>query len=70
MTLSPQNFERMEYLLGKQSVEGLQPFEEIELRNIIAIENPSARDKAMGDLVALGLIIVGLYLLAKAFEKK
>jgi hypothetical protein len=70
MTLNPQDYNRMEYLLGKQSVEGLLPNEEYELRNIITHENPAAKDKALGDLVALGMIIVGFYLLAKAFEKK
>jgi hypothetical protein len=70
MTLAPQDFNRMEYLLGKAKVEGLIPNEESELRNLVVQENPSANNKALGDLITLGLIIVGIYLLAKAFEKK
>jgi hypothetical protein len=71
MTLSPDDFGRMEYLLGKATVEGsLLPPEENELRNFIGQENPQAKGKTLSDLITLGLILVGIYLLAKAFEKE
>jgi hypothetical protein len=70
MTLSPEDFNQMQWLLGKAKVQGLQPNEENELRNYIVQENPSAKNKAISDLITMGLILVGLYLLAKAFEKE
>jgi hypothetical protein len=70
MTLSPQDFNQMQWLLGKAKIQGLQPNEENELRNYIVQEDPSAKNKAIGDLIAFGLILVGIYLLAKALEKE
>ena len=70
MTLSPMDFDRMQWLLGKAKVEGLQPNEENDLRNYLIQEDPSAKNKSIGDLIAFGLVLVGIYLLVKAFEKK
>jgi len=68
MTLLPYEFQRIEYLLGKYKQVGLIPSEEWELRDLLAKEQPSARDKSLDDLITLGLIIVGMYILYKIFE--
>ena len=69
MTLPPQDFSRMEYLLGKAKVQGLAPFEQDELRGYITTEQPSAQNSSFDELIKLGLILVGIYLLAKALEE-
>ena len=58
----------MEYLLGKAKVQGLTPPEESELRMYISKERPSAKNSSLEDLIAVGLILVGIYLLIKALE--
>ncbi len=70
MNLTPQEFERMEYLLGKSRLSYLTKKEEIILRSLIAKENSSANDSSPDDLIKLGLILVGLYILSKALSEK
>lgn len=65
----PDSFHRMEYLLGKANAQGLTIPEQDELRNYIALEQPSARNSSLEDLIKMGLILVGIYLLAKALEE-
>ncbi|WP_048152955.1 hypothetical protein [Methanolacinia paynteri] len=70
MTLTKNQLKRMEYLIGKKRANGyLDITEENELRSLISKENPNAQNANIDDLVALGLIIVGAYLLYKIFEK-
>ena len=68
MPLSKKELVRMEHLLGKSKFNNLSNGEESELRNIIQKEQPYAEDSSTDDLIKLGLILVGIYLLAKAFE--
>lgn len=68
MSLTKTEFNKMEYLLGKAKVQGLTPSEERELRMYVSKERPSAKNSSLEDLIALGLILVGIYLLIKAFE--
>ena len=70
MKLEFQDFDRMQYLLGKAKVQGLAGSEEEELRKYIAIEEPSAQNISIDDLIKLGLFLVGLYLLAKVLENE
>lgn len=70
MTLTNQDFEKMEYLLGKSRLNYLTKKEESVLRSLIGKENSSAEDSSMDDLIKLGLILVGLYLLSKALSEK
>ncbi len=69
MTLSIAEYDRMQYLLGKSRVSSLTLFEQNELRKYIEREQPNAQNVSIDDLIALGLIIVGLYALYKIFEK-
>ena len=69
MTLPLQDFNRMQYLLGKAKVQGLAPFEQDELRRYITTEQPSAQNSSLDDLIKVGLILVGIYLLAKVLEE-
>jgi len=69
MKLPPGDFNRMEFLLGKAKVQGLAPLEQDELRRYIITEQPSAQNSSLDDLIKLGLILVGIYLLAKALEE-
>ena len=69
MILPPQDFNKMEYLLGKAKVQGLNSIEQDELRRYIITEQPSAKNSSLDDLIKLGLILVGIYLLAKALEE-
>jgi hypothetical protein len=68
MTLSPYEFNQMQYLLGKSKHSPLTPTEQSELRSYIVKEQPEAKNKPLEDLIALGLIIVGIYVLYKILE--
>jgi len=70
MNLTPQDAGRMEYLLGKSRLSFLTSEEQTELRYLITKEQPSAKDSSLEDLIKLGLILVGLYILAKAISEK
>jgi hypothetical protein len=66
----PDEFHKMEYLLGKStSGMGLSIPEQDELRNYIVHQQPSAQSSSFDDLVKIGLILVGVYLLSKALEE-
>jgi hypothetical protein len=68
MTLTPFEFNQMQYLLGKSKYSPLSLTEQNELRSYIVKERPEAQNKPIEDLIALGLIIAGLYILYKLFE--
>ncbi|MBP2144843.1 hypothetical protein J2129_000297 [Methanofollis sp. W23] len=68
MPLTPAQFERMEYLLGKAQHTSLAPNEQDELRRYVVVEQPGAEDVTFETVVTLGLIIVGAYLLYKYLE--
>ena len=68
MNLTPQETEQMEYLLGKSKLSSLDHKEEDELRYLITKERPSAEDSSLDELITLGLILVGLYIFAKAIS--
>jgi hypothetical protein len=59
----------MEYLLGKSNYSNLSSADKRELRQLIVKDRPSAQDDSLDELIKLGLILVGIYILAKAFEK-
>jgi len=68
MPFAPEEFNRMQFLLGKSKHSPLSSPEESELRSYIAKEQPDAKNKPLEDLIALGLIIVGIYALYKILE--
>ncbi len=68
MSYTTNEFDRMQYLLGKSKDNTLSFHEQTELRNIITKEQPSAQNSTLDDLIKLGLILVGMYILAKALE--
>ena len=68
MNYTTGEFNRMQYLLGKSKHNPLSFQEQNELRSLITKEQPSAQDSTLDDLIKLGLIFVGIYLLAKAIE--
>lgn len=68
MNYTTGEFNRMQYLLGKSKHDGLLFQEQNELRSLITKEQPSAQDSTLDDLIKLGLILVGIYILAKALE--
>jgi len=70
MNLTPQEVQRMEYLLGKSRLSHLTNKEEYVLRDLITKENPSAKDYSLDEIIKLGLILVGLYILSKALSEK
>jgi hypothetical protein len=72
MNLTPQETERLEYLLGKSKFSPLPlaKKEESELRYLITKEQPSAGDSSLEELIKLGLVLVGLYFLAKAISEE
>ena len=70
MTLSTQEFERVEWLLGKSLVAGIEPSEENELRVLITKENPSASNLPKKDLIETGLVFVGMSLLVSRLDAK
>jgi len=69
MSLSVSEIDQMQYLLGKARNSSLSYQEQDELRNLIIQEQPSAKNSSIEDLIKLGLIFIGMYVLAKAFEK-
>ena len=70
MNLTPQETKRLEYLLGKSKFSVPTKKEESELRYLITKEQPSAEDSSLEELIKLGLVLVGLYFLAKAISEK
>jgi hypothetical protein len=58
----------MGYLLGKSKFSFLNHKEEAELRYLVTKEQPSAEDSSLDELIKLGLILVGLYIVAKAIS--
>ena len=70
MNLTLQETERLEYLLGKSKFSFLTKKEESNLRYLITKEQPSAENSSIDELIKLGLVIVGLYFLAKAISEK
>ena len=70
MNLTPSETKRLEHLLGKSKFSYLNKKEESELRYLITKERPSAENSSIDDLIALGLILVGLYIFAKALTEK
>lgn len=68
MSLSNYEFNELEYLLGKSRAENLSSDEELKLRKLISIEQPSAEDNSLDELIKIGLVLVGIYLLAKLLE--
>ncbi|MFZ3169023.1 MAG: hypothetical protein WA130_15530 [Candidatus Methanoperedens sp.] len=69
MTYTFDEFNRMQYLLGKSKHNPLTFPEQNELRTLIAKENPYAQNSSLDDLIKLGLVLVGLYILSKALSK-
>jgi len=69
MSLSVSEIDQMQYLLGKARNSSLSYQEQDELRNLIIQEQPSAKNSSIEELIKLGLIFIGMYVLAKAFEK-
>jgi len=68
MTFAPDEFNRMQYILGKSKYAPLTLPEQNELRTYIGKEQPESKNKPIEDLIALGLVIVGLYALYKIVE--
>ena len=71
MTLSPSEYQRLQYLLGKQQVQHwLDPGEQTELRSLLRHENPQMADADWDALVKFGLLLLGAYLLIRALGSK
>ena len=68
MSYTTDEFNTMQYLLGKSKHNALSFQEQNELRSLIAKEQPSAQDSTLDDLIKLGLILVGIYILVKTLE--
>lgn len=70
MTLTPEEYERMQYLLGKANRVGLEPNEQEELRRLVQKENPAAKNEDFKSILAAAALIVGIIALISAFSKK
>ncbi len=70
MNLTPQEINRMEYLLGKFRLSSLTHHEKSELRYLISKEQPLAKNSPLDELIERGLILVGLYTLIKTLSEK
>ena len=68
MSYTNNEFNRMQYLLGKSNHDNLSFQEQNELRKLIAKEQPTAQNSTLDDLITLGLILVGVYIVVKALE--
>ena len=56
-------------LLGKTQVgQNLTPQEEVQLRTYIRKEQPESADDPLDAIIKVGLVMVGVYLLYKAFQ--
>jgi len=70
MALSSQDFDRMQWLLGKSKLDKLSVSEEIELRGYIVQEFPQASGLSFANLVDFGMIYVGMTLLVERLSVK
>ena len=69
MKLTPNEFHDMQLLLGKTQVgQNLTPQEEVQLRTYIRKEQPESADDPLDAIIKVGLVMVGVYLLYKAFQ--
>ena len=68
MPLSPEQLNRLQYLLGKSKHTSLTPAEQSEIRQYVVARSPEAKDATFETVVALGLIIVGAYLVHRYIE--
>ncbi|WOX56368.1 hypothetical protein R6Y95_03290 [Methanoculleus palmolei] len=69
MKLTPNEFHDMQLLLGKTQVgQNLTPQEEMRLRSYIRKEQPESADDPLDAIIKVGLVVVGIYLLYKAFQ--
>ena len=69
MNLTLQEFERMEYLLGKSRLSYLTQEDETELRCLIMKEQPLVKCSSIEELIERGLLIVGLHVVTKALTE-
>lgn len=63
MILNQEQYQRMQYLLGKANREGLETREQEELRNLVNQENPSTKGADWGSILAAAAIIIGAAIL-------
>lgn len=71
MTLLPDEYQRVQYLLGKQQVQHwLAPDEQAELRGLLRRANPEMADADWDSLVQFGLLLLGAYLLIRGLSSK
>ena len=69
MKLTPNEFHDMQLLLGKTQVgQNLTPQEEVQLWTYIRKEQPESADDPLDAIIKVGLVMVGVYLLYKAFQ--
>lgn len=69
MKLTPNEFHDMQLLLGKTQVgQILTPQEEMRLRSYIRKEQPESADDPFDAIIKVGLVMVGIYLIYKAFQ--
>ncbi|WOX55044.1 hypothetical protein R6Y95_06100 [Methanoculleus palmolei] len=69
MKLTPNEFHDMQLLLGKTQVgQNLTPQEEMRLRSYIRKEQPESADDPLDAIIKVGLVMVGIYLIYKAFQ--
>jgi len=69
VTLQPYEYQQLQNLLARQQIGLLTPMELIQLRTLLAKQNPAASTMTTEDLVKLGLFLVGLYALFKVLSK-
>lgn len=71
MTLSPAEYQRLQFLLGKQQVQHwLSSDEQAELRALLQHENPQMAGADLDAVIKFGLLLLGAYLLFRALSSK
>lgn len=70
MTLTPDQLQRMQFLLGKANRIGLTSEEEQELRKLVNQENPSTAGETIGVILAAAALIIGIVVIIGALSKK
>ena len=70
MTLTPDQLQRMQFLLGKANRIGLTSEEEQELRKLVNQENSSTAGETIGVILAAAALIIGIVVIIGALSKK
>lgn len=68
--LNQSEAEELRRLLSKAKYQGLTPHEELRLRWLVGKQSPGSQNASLADLIAIGLMLLGLLALLGILTKR